>query len=290
MAKKMYVGVSDVARNVSKMYVGVNGVARKVAKAYVGVNGVARECYSASSLPKIVTWNGGTDAEIVAMVDAADRGLIELSDYWSVGDERTVHLSAMSATGVSESHVAQDIVLVLSHQGGKILTTPTASGRTTCSFQFDIKDSLKERGYMNSTDTTTGGWSSCARHIWCNNVLKNAFPQTLSPILKQFQNKTAEGGGSSNINTDNDWFALRSEIEIFGTITYSAAGEGSQVDCYKTTANRIKKVNGSAVAWWERSPYPDPRITTEFCIVNSSGSATTSKVSNLFGISPFGVI
>ncbi len=42
MAKKMYVGVSDVARKVSKMYVGINGVARKIKKAYVGVGGVAR--------------------------------------------------------------------------------------------------------------------------------------------------------------------------------------------------------------------------------------------------------
>lgn len=42
MAKKTYVGVNNIARNVSKMYVGVNGVARKVKKAYVGVNGVAR--------------------------------------------------------------------------------------------------------------------------------------------------------------------------------------------------------------------------------------------------------
>jgi len=42
MAKKIYVGVNNIARNVSKMYVGVNGVARKIKKGYVGVNGVAR--------------------------------------------------------------------------------------------------------------------------------------------------------------------------------------------------------------------------------------------------------
>lgn len=42
MAKKAYVGVSNVARKVKKMYVGINGVARKVKKGYIGVNGVAR--------------------------------------------------------------------------------------------------------------------------------------------------------------------------------------------------------------------------------------------------------
>ena len=33
----------------------------------------------------IVTWANGTDEEIVAMVEAADQGLINLSDYWAVG-------------------------------------------------------------------------------------------------------------------------------------------------------------------------------------------------------------
>lgn len=46
MAKKTYVGVNNIARNVSKMYVGVNGHAKKIKKAYVGVNGVARQFWS----------------------------------------------------------------------------------------------------------------------------------------------------------------------------------------------------------------------------------------------------
>lgn len=42
MAKKLYVGVNGIARQVNNIYVGVNGVARKVIKGYVGVGGVAR--------------------------------------------------------------------------------------------------------------------------------------------------------------------------------------------------------------------------------------------------------
>ena len=45
MAKKIYVGVGDKARNVKALYVGVNNVARKVKKAYVGVNNIARLCW-----------------------------------------------------------------------------------------------------------------------------------------------------------------------------------------------------------------------------------------------------
>lgn len=51
MAKKAYVGVNNIARNVKAIYVGVNGVARKVVKGYIGVNGVAQ-----------LFWDGGATA------------------------------------------------------------------------------------------------------------------------------------------------------------------------------------------------------------------------------------
>lgn len=282
MAKKTYVGVNNAARNVSKMYVGVNGVARKVKKAYVGVNGVARQCYSA--LPKIVTWNGGTDEEIVAMVQAADEGLINLADYWSVGDERTVPLSAMAATGVGESHVAQDVTLVLMNIGGKTLRYATASGRRTCSFAVGMKGCLREGGYMKSTNDTYGGWTSCARRTWCNSVFKASLPPTLLPIFKQFENKTSAGNMSTTINTDIDWFAYAAEVEVFGSTPGSVNGEGTLFAWYSTAANRIK--NG--LYWWERSPHK--ATSAGYCLVNSDGSAGANVSSASSAISTFGVI
>ena len=115
--------------------------------------------YELYGLPlEIVTWAGGTDKEIVAMVKAADQGLINLSDYWAVGDTRTVQLSAMSNTGVSDSHSAQEVDLVLMHAGGYELNEAVASGRTTCSFIVGQKDSLAESGYMNPSSTNSGSW------------------------------------------------------------------------------------------------------------------------------------
>ena len=236
----------------------------------------------------ICSWATGSDAEIAQMVALADAGVINLADYWHVGDEREVTLSAMAATGVGESHVEQTVTLVLMHAGGKTLNTPTESGRTTCSFVVGLKDSLKEKGYMNSSNTNTGGWTSSARRTWCNSVFKGALPVNLAPIFKQFENKTSAGNQSTTINTDVDWFALPSEIEIFGSTTYSASGEGTQFTWYETAANRIKKVDGSAYTWWERSPYTSN--TTFFCFVNSDGSATGSGASYTYGLAPFGCI
>lgn len=240
---------------------------------------------------KIVSWSSGTDAEIVDMVTAADKGVITLSDYWNVGDERTVHLDAMSATGVGESHVAQNVKYVLMNVGGKILTTATESGRTECSFVTGLKECLIEGGYMNSTATNVGGWTSCARRTWCNNVFKGAMPNTLLPIFKQFQNKTSAGSQSSTINTDNDWFSMPAEIELFGTTTYSYSGEGSRFTWYETDANRVMVVGGVVQGWWQRSPC---NVGNQyFCYTGGTGGNQpayhNANISG-FGLAPYGVI
>ena len=234
---------------------------------------------------KIVSWADGTDEEVAAMVAAADAGQITLSDYWSAGDTRTVNLSAMSATGVGESHAAQSVQFVLSDPGHFTL----ANGQP-CNFVVNMKDCLKEYGYMNSSNTNSGGWNGCARRTWCNNVFRNAIPSGLRPAFKQFKTKAATGTGTAS-TTSTDWFALPSEMEVFGRVTYansSAESGNTQLNYYKTSSNRVKKVNGSADWWWERSPYSGGSIF--FCVVYGDGSAVGGAAGAGGGLSPFGCI
>lgn len=257
-------------------------------------NGVTKTAsFTVTVSVKIVTWAAGTDAEIVAMVEAADAGIITLSDYWAVGDERSVSLSAMAATGVGESHAAQTVTMVLMNQGGKTLVEATESGRTECSFIVGLKNCLTETGYMNSSDTNSGSWNSSARRTWCNSIFRNAIPSTLREIFKQHKNLTiAAYNGSSNQETA-DYFALPAEKEIFGSATYSNSVEAnalSQFTYYATASNRVKKLgnSGSASVWWERSPYSGG--SSYFCRVYSGGSAYNSYASIAYGIAPFGCI
>ena len=246
---------------------------------------------------KIVTWAGGTDAEIVAMVEAADRGEINLADYWTVGQERKVTLSAMTATGVGESHVAQIVTLVLMNAGGKELCTKTTGGRSTCSFIVGQKNGLSngttgEYGYMNLSDTNIGGWNGCARRTWCNSIYYNAIPTSLRPILKKFKNITANGTDSTTV-TSEDYFALAAEKEVFGSNTYgnsTAETSLTQFTYYATSSNRIKKTgdSGSAYHWWERSPRSG--YSAHFCYVFSDGSASAHNASSTFLLAPFGCI
>ena len=238
---------------------------------------------------KIVSWADGTDEEIAAMVKAADAGKINLSDYWSAGDTRTVHLSAMSGSvsNANESHAAQDVQMVLTNPGHFTL----ASGKP-CNFVVLQKDCLREIGVMNSQNTNSGGWNNCPRRTWCNSVYRNAIPEPLRGIFKQFKTRAANGSGSSAVES-TDYFALPSEKEVFGSITYSnssAESQNTQFQYYKTASNRIKKlgINGSAYWWWERSPISGGSY--RFCDVGSGGTANADGAGETDGLAPFGCI
>ena len=238
---------------------------------------------------KIVTFADGTDAEIAKMIQAHYNDKINIADYWAVGDTRSVSLSAMSATGVGESHRAQTVQFVIGDFNHDDLATPI-NGHSKAAVTLLQKNCLMdatsssnsnngsndtERGYMNSSATNSGGWKSCARRTWCNNVYYNALPSAWKSIVKTVNKKSGTGGGSSSgTETTQDKIFLASEIEIFGSTTYSVSGEGTQYQYYKNaTANRYKmpKWNSSSVShiYWERSP--SSGNTNGFCSVDING-------------------
>lgn len=245
--------------------------------------------------PIIKPWATATDAELAEMLQAHYDGLIDLhtEEGWEIGSERTVHLNDMAASEVGETHVAQDVTMVLMNKGGKLLS----DGVTECAFIVGQKNCLAsgtsiERGYMNSSDTNSGGWNNCARRRWCNDVYKNALPSTLVGIFKEHLNVTANGS-SSGTATSNDYFALPAEKEIFGSNTYAnSTAESSliQLEYYKTSSNRIKKVGetGYAYYWWNRSPFSGN--SNYFCYVSQAGGPDYGGASSTIGIAPHGCI
>ena len=235
------------------------------------------------SFLKIVTFADGTDEEIAAMIEAHYADKINISDYWAVGDKRSVSLSAMSATGVGESHSAQTVQLVIADFNHDNLAT-AINGHSKAAVTLTQVHCLNTKGYMNSSDTNSGGWTSCARRTWCNNVYFSALPSALQTIVKAVNKLTSAGSQSTTINTTNDKVFLPSEIEIFGSTTYSVSGEGTQYSYYKTSSNRIKQVNGSNSYWWERSPHSGS--STSFCRVYSDGSASYNYAGDTYGLAP----
>ena len=258
------------------------------------------------SLLKIVTFADGTDEEILAMVQAHYDDKINIADYWAVGDTRNVALSSMSATGVGESHRAQTVQFVIGDFEHDDLVTPI-NGHTKAAITLLQKDCLMdvtsasnsnngsndtEKGYMNSSNTNVGGWKNCARRTWCNNTYYSALPSVLKSMVKTVNKKSGTGNGSSSgTEITQDKIFLASEIEIFGSTTYSVSGEGTQYQYYKNaTANRYKMPKWDSSSsyvsniYWERSPFSGN--TTHFCIVNASGNASFNSASSAFGFAP----
>jgi hypothetical protein len=239
---------------------------------------------------EIVPWATGTDEQIAKMIAALDDGRITIQDTgWQIGDERTVSLAAMEATGVGETHAAQEVTLVIMDSQHYDLV-----GGGKDHFVVGLKNCLNEMGYMNSTDTSAGSWEASARRTWCNNVFKNAIPATLRNCFKQFNVITCtEWDGTTN-TTSNDYFALFAEKEVFGERIGSNETEAAaltQIEYYATEANRIKTVNGEAGGWWERSP--DTYLKGDgdsFCVVYFDGEADSDFASIACGLAPFGCI
>ncbi len=252
---------------------------------------------------KIVTFADGTDAEITKMIEAHYAGKINIGDYWAVGDKRTIHHNAMDATGVSESHKANDYVYVIIGIEHDDLVA-TINGKTKAAITIQTErmlyldtvseynssyDTSHECGYMNSAGTNSGGWEGCARRKWCNSVYKGCLPPYIQNMMKQVKKLTSAGGWSSMIETSNDYAFLPSEIEVLDSVGYSFTGEGEQYQYFKNaTANRYKKPrfssNYASGYYWTRSPYSSD--SGSFCGVGVAGGAGTYSADYARGIVP----
>ena len=149
-------------------------------------------------------------------------------------------------------------------------------------FTFQLHDCYGETKNMNSSNTNSGGWTSCAMRSTHLPAILALMPTEVKNGIREVNKLTSAGNKSSTINTTADKLFLLSEVEIFGSTPYSAAGEGTQYDYYKAGNSKVKKWNGSALNWWERSP--DTSNSTDFCRVGSNGSANGYRASRAYGV------
>lgn len=186
--------------------------------------------------------------------------------FFKVGDSKTVNIGGTN----------YEVQIIGFNHDDKV-----SGGKAAYSFQ--LVDCLNQTQQMNTSNTNTGGWNGSAMRGRMS-TYKSQLPAALRNVIKTVKKKSGTGGGSSSgTQQTNDDLFLLSEIEIFGTTTYSVAGEGTQYEWYKAGNSRIKKVNGSAYYWWERSPYSGN--TNLFCSVNGSGNANNNFASSSGGVS-----
>ena len=187
------------------------------------------------------------------IIKACQRGAVP--ETWAVGNHKTMMINGAS--------YQVDII-------GKNHDTYAAGGKAPLTFQ--LHDCYADAKAMNSSNTNSGGWKNSAMRTTHLPAILALMPTEVQNGIREVSKKASVGGASSTIETVSDKLFLLSEVEIFGSTTYSAAGEGTQYDYYKAGNSKVKKRNSSAAIWWERSP--NASSSARFCLVYSNGNAS----------------
>ena len=154
------------------------------------------------------------------------------------------------------------------------------SGKAPLTFQ--LHDSYGETNDMNSSDTNYGGWTDCDMRSTYLPAILELMPTEVQNGIREVNKLTSAGNMSDTINTTADKLFLLSEIEIFGSVSYSKSGEGTQYDYYNAGNSKVKKYNGGADYWWERSP--NGFDSASVCSVDSYGGADYGNASDACGV------
>lgn len=153
------------------------------------------------------------------------------------------------------------------------------SGKAPLTFQ--LHDCCATGYGMNDTETAVGGWkSSKMRTEYLPSILA-LMPKNVKNGVREVSKKSA--ATSSSIVTSADKLFLLSEIEIFGSRTISAAGEGTQYSYYTSGGSIKKAMNGAAATWWQRSQ--NFAGAGGFGFVGQQGGTNGGDITSLYGVS-----
>lgn len=197
------------------------------------------------------------------IIDACHKN--QVPDTWVVGSQKTMTINGTA--------YAIDII-------GKNHDTYASGGKAPLTFQ--LHDCYGELKNINRSNTNSGGWTNCAMRQTHLPAILAKMPTEVQNGIREVNKLTSAGNQSSTIKTTADKLFLLSEIEIFNSTLYSKSGEGTQYAYYKAGNSRVKKRNGSACDWWERSPYGS--VSAGFCYVYDSGNNTYGNAAGTRGV------
>ena len=247
---------------------------------------------------ELVSFAGGTDGQIAAMIDAAHQGLIDLhSDGgWEVGDIRKIDISAYSTDLGS---VAATSVYI-------VITSFADYSSCGCVMQFDFFTMGTNSYHIVPSGTAGTGYTSYTLSVFYNTILPalaNALPSWISSRLITFSAPTGKGKPASEIEmVPNNKLCLRSEAEIFGTHNASFEGEGVRAAFYSITKRMCEKrkcsditqtagVGSNPETYWLRSL---PLQTSYKAVYVNSGLNQTGMCPNSqttsYCFAPFGCL
>jgi hypothetical protein len=232
----------------------------------------------------------------------SDAGLA--SNYFAVGDRKAVALSG-TVGNLSLSGTYYCYIIGINHNSAKEganrihfqFGKTAASGGTDICFVDSGYGSNKTSGSwfnMNNSQSNSGGWNNSRMRTVICPAFKSAMPSDLQAVLKTTTKYSDNTGGGSNtasyVTATSEEVFLLAEFEVFGARSYANSAEQNyqtQYAYYSAGNSKVKyrhSATGSTAYWWLRSVRADN--SAAFCLVDTSGSATVSTVSNSLGFAP----
>lgn len=211
---------------------------------------------------------GGASSEVVE-VDTADGGRYEVDcSVFSktLSENSWAKIAKASEAGLASSlwsiGAAKDAYTIVGFGHDDLADE---SGRKA-GITFISSSSLST--YMDADTTFSGSFTQTDLYERMRHTMLLDLPYTLQDVIKPVLKKTSLGNGSTFVSTDEMKLFLFSEVEVCGTTAESVAGEGTQYDFFKISANR-------GGGWWLRSPDKDSGPERHWCYINASGAIDT---------------
>ena len=243
-----------------------------------------------ASTPSIPSFADATWEQIAQVAEAGTA-----SDYFAVGDEKTIALSTDEQITL--------VILGFDHDD-------LSDGSGKAGITIGMKNLLATSYRMDATGTNAGGWNESEMRTSTMATLLSQLPSDLQGVIKQVNKKATAGSQSTTITTSADklWLLAMSEIFYATSIENSSSSsianyagtynaEGTQYKYYENligdnnggtaaNANLIKKLSngsGSASIWWLRSPYVSDN--DNFHCIPSSGDISYRYANRIYGVS-----
>lgn len=182
---------------------------------------------------------------------------------WVVGNSKTMTINGTS--------YQIDII-------GKNHDTYASGG--TAPLTFQMHDCYAENQFMYETYYNDGGWAATAmRNTHLPNIL-SCMPSEVRNGIKAVNKLSSAGNLSTAITTTADKLFLLSEVEVFGSASYSVSGEGSHYAYYAAGNSKFKYKNGSSQSWGLRSAHKSNR--ERFLVVHAGVSSSQASSSDCY--------
>ncbi|PKL31591.1 hypothetical protein CVV43_01825 [Candidatus Saccharibacteria bacterium HGW-Saccharibacteria-1] len=214
------------------------------------------------SLPEIGTTLANCTWKEIKLIAEAGLG----DDYFNIGDTKDLTLT----TGETLTMQIYDF----NHDD-------KSDGSGKANITFGTKDLMASKRIMNNPDTNVGGWDASQSRAWINTTLYNTIPSYVQSSIKPVIKKTSVGYSGYSIINSIDKLFLFSEVELFGSNSFSYYGEGTKYPIFTDNASRAKKQSGIASEYWLRSP-SRAIIASTYDLVDMAGnsSGTYATVNN----------